>query len=288
MSNEPSLVRLASQWLVGILLALSATAFFLAVAGMQVTSQSTGERIQRRAVAALTDIDEVLPGIETKLDAAATEATGDTVRVPDFPIPVDLTRDEAANLRGQDLRDRILDESGRRLYEDGMSVWAEGDPQGRQEIDDVSTAGAVYRTLDLVQDSTHTYFVILAALLGVLTLILGAVLVFSVKSGYMRLLALGAILLVASMPGLAAAVGVRFAFKTAQTDGDAFVEEMLQVGVDTMWIPIRMYLALTMVGFATVGIASFCMWWDSRPKRQTVTPGDVQGGSSPDAGSTAA
>jgi hypothetical protein len=60
--------------------------------------------------------------------------------------------------------------------------------------------------------------------------------------------------------------------KTAQTDADSFVEEMLELGVDTMWLPIRFYLALSMVGFATVGIASIGMWWESRTRSQQIAP----------------
>jgi len=284
VTGEPSLIRLATQWLVAVALTLAVTAFFLAIAGIQVTSRDTGERIQRRAAAALTDIDSILPGIETRLDETAGTADGETVLVPDYPIPVELTLGEAKTLRGAALRQRLLDDSGQLLYEDGMSVWAGGDPAGRQEIGRVSEAGAVYRSLNLVRDSTYTYFVVLAVLLGILTLILGGVLALSIRSAFVRLLALGVILLVASMPGLAAAVAVRFAFKTAQTDADMFVQEMLQLGVDTIWLPIRMYLALSMVGFATVGIASLGLWLDSRPRRHAGSAVDLPGGGSPGAG----
>jgi len=272
VSAEPSLVRIASQWLLAIVVALLATSFFLALAAIQVTSEDTGQRIQRRAAAALTDIDEILPSIETQLDEAAADAEGAVVLVPGYPIPVELTREEAETLRGDELKQRLLLESGKALYQDGMSVWANGAPAGRQEIDNVSSAAAVYRSLNLVRDSTHTYLVVLAALLGVLTVIIGVVLLLSIRTGFMRLLAVGVILLVASMPALAAAVAVRFAMKTAQTDADSFVEEMLELGVDTMWLPIRLYLALSMVGFATVGIASIGMWWDSRTRSQQIAP----------------
>ena len=272
MSGEPSLVRLATQWLLAVAVAISATAFILAIAGIQMTSEDTGRRIQRRAAAALTDIDAILPSVEVQLAETEAPTGGDTVLVPGFPIPVLLTREEAATLRGAELQRRLLDESGKRLYEDGMSAWAKGDPAGHQEIDRVSSSAAVYRSLNLVRDSTYTYLVILAALLGVLTFILGLVLLLTIRTGFMRLLAVGVLLLAASMPALAAAVALRFAFKTAQTDGDSFVEAMLQLGVDTMWLPIRMYLALSMVGFATIGVASLGLWLDSRPPSRTISP----------------
>jgi hypothetical protein len=250
--------------------ALFATLFLLALAAVQVTSEDTGQRIHRRAAVELTDIDAIIPSIETALNEAVSTEDGDTLLVPSFPIPVELTREEAASLRGDELKQRLLQESGRQMYEDGMSVWAEGDPQGRQDIDNVSSAAAVYRTLDLVRESTNTYLIVLSVLLGILTFLLGAMLIWSIRSGFMRLLAAGIILLVASMPALAAAVAVRFALKTAQADGDTFVEGMLELGADVMWLPIRLYLALSMVGFATVGIASVGMWLESRTPTRTV------------------
>jgi hypothetical protein len=277
VSAEPSLVRIAGQWLLAVVVALSATAFFFSLAAVQVTSEDTGQRIHRRAAAELTDIDAVLPSIETSLSEAATTGDSDTILVPGFPIPVELTREEASSLRGDDLKQRLLRDSGTLLYRDGMSVWANGDPQGEQEIDNVSSAAAVYRSLDLIRDSTHDYLVVLAVLPGILTVILAGVLLWSIRSGFMRLLAVGVALLVASMPALAAAVAVRFALKTAQADGDTFVEGMLELGAEVMWLPIRLYLALSMVGFATIGIASVGMWLESRTPGQTVTPTNQSG-----------
>ena len=276
MSSEPSLVRLAGQWMLGVAAVLVLAGFLLALSGLQVTSRDTGERIHRRAAATLTDIDSVLPGIETQLEEAGQAPESDTVQVPGYPIPVQLTVEEAQSLRGSDLQDRLLDDSGRTLYEDGMDVWADGNPEGNQEIDAVSNAAAVYRSLNLVRDSTYTYFLILAVLLGVLSVILTAVLLLTVRTGLMRLLVTGVLLLAASMPLLAAAVAVRFAFKTADTDADLFVEDMFELGADISWLPIRMYLALSMVGFATVGIATICMWWESRSQSQAVA-GDAGG-----------
>jgi hypothetical protein len=259
--------------MLGVAIVLVLAGFFLAIAGLQATSRDTGERIHRRAAATLTDIDAVLPGIETQLDELGQSPEGESVQVPGYPIPVALTAEEAQTIRGAQLHDRLLDESGTILYQDGMDVWAKGDPEGTQEIDNVSNAAAVYRSLNLVRDSTYTYFLVLSILLGVLTLVLAGVLLLTIRTGLMRLLVAGVLLLAASMPLLAAAVAVRFAFKTADTDGDLFVEDMFELGADMSWLPIRMYLALSMVGFATVGIATICMWLESRSQPQPLAGG---------------
>ncbi|MBI1884939.1 MAG: hypothetical protein HYS09_01260 [Chloroflexi bacterium] len=49
--ERSGLLRLASQWLLGVLLALSLTAFFLTLNAAQLTARGTGERLLRRAPA---------------------------------------------------------------------------------------------------------------------------------------------------------------------------------------------------------------------------------------------
>lgn len=258
---------MASQWLAGILLTVVLMAFFVLVAGVQLTSEETGTRVHRRAVAALTDIDAILPSIEAGLGEGATSTQGGAVRVPDFPIPVELTAQEAASLHGGDLRDRILDESAAMLYDDGMSQWATADDEGTQSIERVSTAGIIKTGLGIVRDSRHTLLVIGAVLLGVIALLIAIGLTVSIRDWRMKLTVLGSITLAAALPCLAAAIAVRFGFKTAQTEADPFVDDMLWLGIDSMWVPIRDYLALSSVGFAVGGVGALCAWLESRTAR---------------------
>lgn len=256
------MVRAASQWVIAFLLVLSLTAFFLALVGFQVTAEETGQRVHRRAVAVATDIDAVLPQIEVSLHRAAQEGAGDSVRVPDFPIPVDLPRAEARTLEGAALRDRLLAEAARRLYDDGMSAWAAGDPDARQDVERISSAGAVRTGLGLVTDSTHTAFLVATILLGLLSLALAVLLLAAVR-WYFRLIALGAVTLAAALPSLAAAVGLRFAFRTGQPEADTFVTDLLALGIDTTWVAIRDYLTLTVLGLLITGTAGAVLWWQS-------------------------
>ena len=273
MSSEPSILRVASQWLVALALTFALALFSFAVLGWQLTSRGTGEKIQRRAAAALTDIDLILPNIEAQLKETARNTQEDFVLVPGFPLPIELPTVDAKALGGEELRQRLLDESGQKLYEDGMTAWAAGDPEARQDIDDISTAGAVYRGLGVVQHSAYSYFLVATILLGILALSLAAILAISIRSAYARLMALGSVALTASLPCLAAAVAVRFALKTAQTEADSFVDALLDLGVDTMWLPIRMYLAMSTLGLALIAVSSLAMWWSERPSRSSFGGG---------------
>ena len=130
MTRQPSangstiapLLRAVSQWLIGVALAVLLTLLFVAISAVQLSSEGTGQRLLRRSIAVSTDIDAVLPDIETALQERARGETGGTVRVPDFPIPIDLPRDEALLLEGPALRARILSEASDRVYADGMST----------------------------------------------------------------------------------------------------------------------------------------------------------------------
>lgn len=256
-------LRTASRWLTGFLLVIVLAAFFLAVTGVQVTSEATALRVIRRAVAVVTDIDLVLPRAEAGLHTAAGQGQGDQVRVPEFPIPVDIPRSEAAFIQGQALRDRLLDVSARLIYDQGMSVWAQNDPRAEQRIDDISSTGALYHSLGLVRESTHTALVIVAILLGLLALGLALLLLIGLRL-QMQILVLGVVIAIAALPSLAGAVALRFALRTAGSDSDPFVSGLMDVGVDGTWVPIRNFLTLSILGFAVIAVAAGLLWWQSR------------------------
>ena len=257
------LLLAASQWLIGASLAVMLTLLFLAVTAVQLSSQSLGERILRRSVAVSTNIDAILPDLQVALKEEAREGDADQVRLPDFPIPVDIPRDEALALEGRALRERILNEAGATLYREGMSAWADADDDGDQRIETISVAGALKRGLGLIMDENHDRMVIAAVVLGFLSAALAALLMASVRS-WGRLIALSTVTIAAALPLLAAAVGVRFAFRTAQEEADPFVYGLLELGVEAMWVPIRNYLALTVLGFAVVLVALMFIWASSR------------------------
>ena len=148
-----------------------------------------------------------------------------------------------------------------------MSAWAAGDPDTSQSIDRVSTAGGLHRAFGLVTEKWNTVFLIAATLFGFLSVVLMVLLWLNLKS-YLRLLALGAAISVAAIISLAAAVAVRFALRTAETGADAFEEQLIDLGVDTVWLFIRNYLILSLLGFAMVGVSSLFLWWQSRASTQ--------------------
>jgi len=262
-------IRAASQWLVGVVLAVTLALLFLAINAVQLSSEGAGQRLLGRSVAISTNIDAILPDLQAALREEAQEGEADPVRLPDFPIPVELSRDEALSLEGTALRERILEEAATRLYQDGMSAWAAGDPEAEQDIELISVTGALQRGLGLITAKNHDRFVVAAAVFGFLSAVLGVALLASGRS-WGRLIALSTVTIAAALPSLATAVAVRFGFRTAQEEADPFVSALLDLGVEAMWVPIRNYLALTVLGFTALLLTLVFIWASSQQPAGSV------------------
>jgi hypothetical protein len=272
--DDSSFIQVAGQWLLVLFLALTLGLFFLFATAFQVTSDGPGHRILRRGVAITTEIDALLPQIQTQLVANALTAEGDQVLVPNFPVPVAIPKADAGRIEPAELRTRIIDQSADRLYEDGMSAWAAGDPESQQSISRASTAGGLHRAFGLVTEKWNTIFLFAAILFAFLSLLLFVPLWMSLRT-YLRLLALGGAISVASITSLAAAVAIRFALRTAETESDPFEEQLIDLGVDTVWLFIRNYLILSALGFTILVLASVFLWLQSRSEGDpTVRPMD--------------
>jgi hypothetical protein len=271
MSALP-LLRGALQWLFGSLLAVALIGFFLTINGMQLTSSGTAQRILSRATADLTEIDALLPTIQTDLAEAAETSEEDTIVVPHFPIAVELPREEAATISTAELRSLLLSEAARAIYKDGMSVWATADPEAEQHIDLLSPEGGVYRGLGFLSDDNHHALRIAAIVLGFLSLALAGLLFVSTQ-GMGRIVALGAALLGAAVPSLMGAVAVRFAFRTAGEDQeDYMLMRLLDLGNDVAWLTLRNYTILTLVGLGLVLVGLVLVLLEMRQRTAPAAP----------------
>lgn len=257
------LLRAVSQWFAGAVLAVLLTALFFSINAIQLTSEGAGKRLLARHVAVTTNIDRILPDLEESLHEEAQATVEDPVVLPDFPIVVELPRQEAASLEGTALRARILEEASERLYTEGTSAWVGADDAGDQDIEIVSTTGAIDRGMGLISDEAHTLSIIAAAVLAVLSLVVSLALLVSVRS-WGRFIALSVVTTVAALPSLAGAIALRFVFRSAQEEADPWVHGMLELGVEAMWVPIRNYLALTLLGLVALLVTLAFIWASGR------------------------
>jgi hypothetical protein len=256
-------IRAASAWGLTAVLVRVFTAFLVAVTAAQLTAPGDGKRVLRRSVAVMTDIDNTLPQIESDLHATASGADTPTVQVPDFPIAVYVSRVDGQTLTGPALREVLLDEGADRLYDDGSAAWSSGDPDAQRSVPRASAAGLIDRGLGTVRDTTHVAFVVLAVFLALVTAAMVVVLMIALPRDA-RLIALGGSALAASLPLLAAAVALRFAFRTAGPDSDPFVQGLLDIGSDSMWVPVRNCFTAALLGAGLLASGLALVWWEAR------------------------
>jgi len=273
------LLRAALQWLSGILFALCLMALFLVVNAYQLTNADTAQRILTRAVATFTEIDALLPAIRADLADSLQADDSPTVTVPLFPIPVELTRQEATAISSAELRSRLLDTAAQKAYQEGMSVFSLSDPQAKQNIDPLSPEGGVKRGLGFLSDDIHSALGITIWVLGGLSLVMGALVLLSTK-GLGRITALGACLMGAAVPSLVVAVGVRWGFRSSAEDqDDYFLAQLLNLGNDVARLPLRNYtiLCLLALGLVMLGLALVLLETRQRTVRSVA---DVDNGGS--------
>jgi hypothetical protein len=272
------LLRAALQWLSGILLALCLIALFLVANAYQLTEADTAQRILTRAVAAVTEIDALLPAIRSDLKETLESGDDPTVTVPLFPVPVELTREEAAAISTPELRSRLLDTAAERAYREGWSVFALSDPQAKQDIDPISPEGGVKRGLSFLSDNNHSALRIALFVLGGLSVLMGGLVLLSTK-GLGRVTAIGACLLGAAVPSLVVAVGIRWGFRSgAEDQGDYLLVQLLSLGNDAAWLPLRNYTILCLLGLGIVMVGLTLVLLETRQRTLRSTAGVDNGG----------
>ena len=272
------LLRAALQWLSGILLAACLTALFVVVNAYQLTDSDTAQRILARAVATVTEIDALLPAIRADLTESLQTSDSPTVTVPLFPVPVELTREEATAISTAELRSRLLNTAAERTYREGMSVFALGDPEAKQNIDPLSPEGGVKRGLGFLSDNNHSALRIAIWVFGGLSVVMAALVVLSTK-GLGRVTALGACVLGAAVPSLVVAVGIRWGFRSSAEDQDDYLlNQLLSLGNDAVWLPLRNYTILCLLGLGIVVVGLTLVLLETRQRTIRSAPAVDNGG----------
>ena len=262
--RERRTFRTASRWLIGIMLSLTLCGLFLAISATQLTAPGTGQRILAQGIAVLTDMDSVLTELHADLQTEAALSEEPTTYVPGFPIAIELSTAEAMAIDPETLRERILGNSAELAYEEGIGVLE--DPGGEQDIDLLSPAGAIDRGLGLVTRDNYTRIAITTGVLASLATALAMLLLISMRS-YASVIVLGAAVAAATIPPIAGIIAARFIFRAALTDADPFVQGLLELGLESMWLPLRNEVAFGILGVALMVLGILIVWMTSRWSR---------------------
>jgi hypothetical protein len=247
--SDPSRHSLA-RWGAGLALSASLSLCFIVMSLYQLTGEAAAKPALRDALNALVEGDAVIARNYDDLRARAEAAEpAASLEIRDYPIAIPLSGEEVLVATREDISAILLERGTERLYDDGTGVLRDDDAglAGR-----FTAAGAADEFLGFLRSGVHVK-------LGVLTLVLAgisvglAMVLAMLCHGFGRAVAIGAAVLVASLPLL---LGGLAAYAYARASGDAGGEylrrEFMQIVKDLAWLPVRNGIAIALVGAAVV------------------------------------
>lgn len=261
MLNPPSAVK----WILGALLALTVMLLQIVLAFASVTATGASERTLAHSIAVLTEVDAFLDEHYPSIEAEAAETNEASITVRDFPVTVSFTATEVQELDREQFRSLLLSRAAGIIHDQGMSAFRDNTPD---EVDSLSTQGAVRTGLDLFRPTPHQVFVWLTVAFSIAAALLAAALALSTHR-WMRVAAISASVLVAALPFLVFAIAVRFALRVAADGSDDYVaREFLHLTQELGWAAIRNGMIFA-VGSGAILILAFIL--DRQEQRDQVS-----------------
>jgi hypothetical protein len=185
---------------------------------------------------------------------------GETVELRDYPISIPLTRDEAAAMDRDALRETLLSRSVDAMYRDGTDALRDQEASGGPGR--FTTSGFVRRALDVLRSDVHDVMLVVTIILAVTSALLAGWLA-AMTRRFARLTAVGFVVLCAGLPMLVLSVATRVnASVTADDDTEYVQRELLELGEALVWIPIRNGLAFCALGLAFLVIGLAASRWE--------------------------
>lgn len=263
----PDVGRRAAKSFAALALFVAMLSLMTSLQLFQLTSEGAAKRTLRRATAVLTEID---PLIERHYDDLQTraEAIGDdeTLRLPDYPIAVDLARGEALGATQGELRTLLLDRSADRLYDDGTRA-LRADSEEAGDIGAFSIAGLTDDGLGFLRERNHTALGVLTIVLAAICALLAAALAACCR-GYGRLAAVGVVVVAAALPVLVFGIVLRLYTQTGADGGSEYLQrEFFSIGEELALVPIRTGAAFAVLGLTLAATGGLLPVWSDRRAR---------------------
>lgn len=225
-----------------LVLAIALAGFIGAFSGWILTSEDSASEVNKRIAAELTEIDRYLANNQEAIAQAEANEEGQ-IPLPDYPLPITLSPEEAA-LPTAEMREVILDDAAALMYADGVEAYG----SDSAIFDDLSTPGLVRFGMQLMQESTHDALLILTILSGVVT-VGAAVVVFLVAERGGRLTAFGGAVSLGGLMALVGSLVMRFVLdRAASRESDALADGLGDIAEDVSFLFTRNSLVFLAVG----------------------------------------
>jgi len=247
--------------LFGSLLAVDVALLLIALAFTNITADGPAKRTLGQSVAILTEVDTFLNEHYPSLQLDAKQTNDAKVSLRDFPLAVTFSPQEINSTTREQFRALLLERSAALLHDKGMSAFRGG---RSSETSSLSPQGAVRASLDLLRPTPHRVFLGVTIALAVSGAALAAALARSTR-GFDRLAALGLSMSFAALPFLILAVALRFALRIAASGTDDYLaRELLGLGEQLAWAPIRDGIIFSAGGAALLAVGSSLSRWSDR------------------------
>ena len=223
---------------------------------LHATDRAQAEPILARSLVPITEIDALLSAEYAALIADAQRRPGDLLTTPHYPLPVTLPADELVLLSSTDLRARLLHDSARLVYDDGMGVFRR--ETGGQGGGFFSARGVIRWTLGRLTADTHEIMWLLFAA-ALIFAIPALIVVVALSHAVDRLRNLGIAVLLGGLLTTIALISARFALRTtADGAADPLNAVLLEIGADVLSIPLRNAVIVSVLGamILVLGIAA--------------------------------
>jgi hypothetical protein len=232
-------------------LAIALFALLVALNLLQLTAPGPAHRTLRRAVASLTETDSLLAAQGATLRQQAEASPGEPLSLPDYPVDVSLSPQEAQRPDGE-VQDLLLDRSAEQIYQDGTAAFREEGQSGtspRLSVQQAVDAGLGFLTAgnhDALRRVTLVLAVVCGALSGALVLL---------TKGYGRLITLGGAIAATSLLFLLVTAAVRLALALAGWAAEDYITvKLLDLAKGAAWLPILNGLAFIGLGLALLAL----------------------------------
>lgn len=234
-----------------MVLSVALLGLFWAVIAYQLTSPDISQRVLRRTIAALNEIDAIWPTAHQQLVEEAQSDPNASLAIPDFPVRVTVNSQEVLNSSSAQLKTLVLARSATQVYEDGTKAFT-SDPEATRDLGLFSPQGAVHRGISFLTHDAHQALRLLVIALSVVSFILMLSLL-SLTRAYGRITAVGISVTLAALTSLLVTTTLRLILDSAASRArDYIIADLLTVGKEIVEVALRSSVIFSLLGLALV------------------------------------
>ena len=230
-----------------VLFAVCMFTLIISLSCRQATEPSAAKNVLQAGLVDLTDIDQLIADEGAALRQFAEDSQEEIITLPDYPLEVQVTRDEVLDSSDEQLRAIVLRRSADLVYDEGIGAF---DRTGEQSVRKLSVQGLLETGVNQLNAKNHsraTWFVLFSlagcAVFGVLLSATG--------QGWGRMRALGMASAAAAIPCVISFFLLRMLVDAVGGD-DPFIAAYGDIAHAVVGVPVRNAFVVLGVGVGVV------------------------------------